>query len=83
MTDWKYSLRITHLFTEKEDKESIKKSMNDVADIIEKMPYLIDFDRQFDFREVEDIDEANELIDELYDYCDSNKIWVVPKGLDI
>lgn len=80
MKKWKHELRITHLFTENEDKESILKSMNSIANVIELKSYLDDFDNQFSFRDVDNLEEANDLINELYDYCDTNGIWVAPKG---
>jgi len=79
VTRWKRTLRITHLFTKSEDPKDIKESMNKVADVIEKFRPLENFDAVNDFRDCSDLDEANDLINQLYDYCDSNLIWVEPK----
>ena len=80
MTNWKHTLKITHLFTEKEDTESIRESMNKIADVIENKDFLEDFDYVWDFRGEDNLEEANNLINELYDYCDENKIWIEPNG---
>lgn len=78
MTHWKHILHITHLFTESEDPTDILQSMNKIADVIEKYEPLDGFDKVNDFRGCSDLNKANDLLNQLYDFCDNNHIWVEP-----
>lgn len=82
MANWKYRVRIKHLLTEEEDFESVQRSMNAIADIIEKEACFEDFDYSR-FRKIPEGDEvvgpvdyANRLIERMYNYADRRRIWI-------
>ena len=81
MKKWEYYVRIKHFLTEKEDHESIQKSMNAIADILDKQACFKGFDTS-KFRKIPAGDEffspveySNIALDEMYDYADTNRIW--------
>lgn len=81
--NWKYRVKIKHLMTDKEDDESIQKSMNDIADVLEKQSCFVRFNLIDKFRcipkgdeVVDSVSYANTLINRMYDYADENKIWI-------
>jgi len=83
MANWKYRVKIKHLFTEREDIDSIQESMNKVADILIKNPCFDKFLGIKNFRNIskgDDVitprDYANKLIEKLYDYADDRLIWI-------
>lgn len=86
MTAWQHNVKIRHLLTEKEDWQSIQDSMNAIADVLEKdkwfrafRPVIKEFrnipkeNNEFRFNPV---DYANDLLDDFWNYCDENEIWV-------
>ena len=82
MARWNYKVRIKHLMTDKEDYKSIKKSMNDIADVLDKEICFFGFNRK-EFRKIKkgdsvlsSLDYANKLIARMYDYADSHRIWI-------
>ena len=78
---WKRKIKIKHLFTKNEDWESVQKSMNDIADVLDK-EYLPRFStKKFrnipkDNEYIEPVEYANKLLDKLYDCADANRIWI-------
>jgi hypothetical protein len=77
--NWKHKLKIKHLFTENEDPESVDKSMRAIAEVIKQSPFMAGFDITDFYNCLEEEDScnfANQLLDDLYDYADFNKIWV-------
>ena len=85
MANWKHHIHLKELFTDKEDYESVKKSMNEVADRIEKDNHFDSLDKKFikKFRKIpkgdeffKPIDYANKLLSTLYDFADYEKIWI-------
>jgi len=84
--NWIHRVKIRHLFTNKEDWDSVQKSMSAIADVIIKKNFFLGFmnDAQdFRFRNIPKGDEffspcdyANKLLDRLYDYADQNRIWI-------
>lgn len=85
MTDWKYTLKFKHLFTN-DPKESYEVSQK-IAKQIEKFYqqnnnedlYLEFKDLAEAFRDIENIGDVtgqvNTLLDELYDACDFHRVW--------
>jgi len=80
---WKNRVVAKHLFTEEEDYDSVQKSMNDIADVLEKEPCFSGFEIIINFRKLPKgngvlkvVDYANALIDEMYDFADQNAIWI-------
>lgn len=76
MANWKHKVQFKHLLTEDKSPEAILKAMNGMADILEKNPIFNDFSEHYDFRGIDELACANELIESLYDYCDFERIWL-------
>jgi len=77
--NWKQKLEIKHLLTGKEDPEAVDNSMRAIADVIKTKEFMTGFDHRDFYNVLDDIDPlnfANQSLDDLYDYCDFNKIWV-------
>jgi len=82
MANWKHRVKVRHLFTENEDHESIKKSMKQIVEVLEKEPCFKYFDLK-KFKRIPKgddvfgpVDYANKLISKMYDYADDNLIWI-------
>jgi len=75
MSNWKHKIQLTHLFTDSEDADSVRESMNRIAAVLEQDPFFRGFCYE-SFKEVENLNYANGLINRLYDYADSNRIWI-------
>lgn len=82
MANWRTKVKIRHLFTEKEDYESVQESMNKVADVLEATGAFKYFDTK-KFRKIKKGDEvvgpvdyANKLLNRMYNYADDNLIWI-------
>lgn len=82
MAQWNKKLQLKHLFTENEDHESVQKSMNAVADEIDKAHLMPPFSTK-KFRSIpagdeyfSPVDYANKLLDKLYDYADEYRVWI-------
>jgi hypothetical protein len=82
MANWKHRIKIKHLFTENEDYESVQKSMNAVADVLEKDSFFKYYNVK-KFRKIPKgddvfgpVDYANKLIEQMYNYADDNLIWI-------
>jgi hypothetical protein len=82
MGNWIHRVKIKHLFTEKEDYESIQESMNAIADVLKRSGCFFRFDLK-KFRNIPKGDEvfgpadyANKLLARMYDYADDNQIWI-------
>jgi hypothetical protein len=80
---WKHRVTLKHLLTEKEDHESIQRSMNALADVLDKDPWFYAFAAKARFRKIprgDDIiapvDYANKLMARMYDYADEKRIWI-------
>lgn len=80
---WLHKVKVKHLITEDEDYESVKKSMNEVADILSKEECFKDFtsiEKFKNFPKEEDeedfVEYANDLLDEMYEYADAWRIWI-------
>lgn len=84
MARWDYKVKIKHLFTEAEDHQSIQKSMNEIADVLQRDPFISwNFRPLKKFRSIPKGDEtfgpvdyANRLLEKLYDFADSERIWI-------
>jgi len=79
---WKSGVKIKHLMTKDEDHESVQRSMNAIADVLDKAPSFRRFDTSL-FREIPEsdgffsaVEYANHLIDRMYDFADAHRIWI-------
>ena len=82
MTNWQSRVKIKHLLTDDEAPEAVRASMASIAEVIEATPSFRNFNTGR-FRLIPDgngimseCDFANRLMDELYDYADSRRIWI-------
>ena len=73
---WFHRVRIKHLMTSSDDAESVQKSMNAIAEVLEHNPVFEHFTKTHLFRNQDDLKAANRLLDDFYDYCDTRRIWV-------
>jgi hypothetical protein len=85
MARWEHRIRIKHLLTDKDDRQSLDKSMNAIADVLERSGLFRDFEFLPTFRSIPPgegdavigpRDYANRLLEWMYDFCDSKRIWV-------
>ena len=81
-TGWRHRVAIRHLFTKKEDLDSIRDSMCQIADALEASGLFKGFDTS-PFRNIpqgDDIfsplDYSDRLLNKMYDYADYNRIWI-------
>jgi len=83
MMQWKYRVKIKHLFTKEEDWNTVQSTMKKIAKALEnescfsffaevKKFYKIPKDNEF----ITPIEYANKLISRMYDYADANQIWI-------
>jgi len=73
---WKHEIRLKQFYTSATDWTSVLGSMNRVADALASNPLFDEFWALGAFRVQGDLVLANELLDELYDYCDDRRIWI-------
>ena len=82
MAGWVHRVKIKHLFTEQEDLASVTASMNNIADVLAPDHFFTAFDVQAlrtipqGDRVFGPVDYANKLLDRVYDYADSKRIWI-------
>jgi len=82
MARWFFRVKLTHLFTEQEDYESVKKSMKEIADAIKAESCFSGFDTKkfYKIPKGDDVigalDYANKLISRMYDFADDRRIWI-------
>ena len=79
--NWKHTVRgIKDLITRNNDYESIQKSMEAMAEVLEKEPCFRGFDTTM-FHMIPDdddnaLDYADRLLDKMYDWADAHTIWI-------
>ena len=82
MAIWDHTLKIKHLLTDKQDYESIQKSMSAIAKVIASAPFMHGFPL-YGWCSIPEgdgvfgpVDYANKLLAKLYDFADSQRIWI-------
>ena len=82
---WTHHIKIKHLLTKSEDHNSIQKSMSAIHDVITASDCFILFPQEIlkKFKHIpkgdaiiSPCDYANKLLALVYDYADSNSIWI-------
>jgi len=73
--EWAHRVQVKQFMTAHEDSGSIALSMNQIADALEEHPLFENFELPV-FRDRLTLAEANDLLDDFYDYCDAHEIWV-------
>ncbi len=83
MGRWVHRIKVKHLFTENEDWESIQTSMTQIGNILERTPCFLGFEGVDRFKRIphgdeffKPIDYANKLLEEMYAFADTNRIWI-------
>lgn len=75
-TEWQRKVKIKHLLTRDETPDAVRKSMNAIYAVLRSTLAFKDFDMLDFFRECDDLEEANGLLDLMYDYANENLIWI-------
>ncbi len=82
MTIWNHVVELKYLFTENEDYGSVVDSMAKIADELDTLSCFKNFDYS-EFRNIpkgdkrfSHLDYANDMINDLYNYADTNRIWI-------
>lgn len=73
---WQHQVRLKHLMTLSADWQSVSKTMSQIAAVLSANPLFDAFPAQREFWREGDLDRANDLLDQLYDFCDEHRIWV-------
>jgi hypothetical protein len=81
---WKYTIDISlqhklyqqGKLTLEELKKQVSKIFLDAANVLDKERWiaLVDFSRSFLL--VEDIDEYDDVLEQVYDWADTNRVWI-------
>lgn len=75
---WTNEIKIKDFLNEDSSPEHIKEVGNKIADVIEKAEFMGKFPREKieAFRKAEEEICFNDLLDDLYNFCDYHRIWV-------
>ncbi len=79
---WKIKVKgLRNLLSNNDSNEEAKKASNKIVKLITNNPRYLNafrnFDRLYDFANyVETTTELNDLLNDMYDYCDKNSIWI-------
>lgn len=78
MREWKETLNIKRYLTKSEKPEDILRSMQSIARELARSRV---FREQYDglleeMKVVDDVDDANAMLGEMYDIADQNRIWL-------
>ena len=74
---WKTRVKVKNHFTLSSDPASVMRSMQKIAATLQTYPTLFDDFQQLGcFAAALDLETANHLLDDLYDYCDEQGIWL-------
>jgi|GEM_PF-3045698 len=78
MGNWKHRVKIKDLLDEDESPEAVSKSLNAIADRLEKSGLFKGFPYIERMRTETDINLANDLLSHMYDYADGpyRRIWI-------
>lgn len=74
--EWMHRVQVKQYMTPHEDRASVCLAMNQIADVLEDNPLFENFFGLTLFRDNLSLAEANDLLDDFYDYCDTHDIWV-------
>lgn len=80
MSRWKHSVELKDLLEIADDADLTDDDVNHIGnkihERISKLECFNDFDIIDEFKEVYDIEDFDNIIEELYDYADYNRIWI-------
>ena len=78
MTNWLHTIKVKHLLDEEETlqvkTEKFWKCIKDRKSIMQE--FIDEFECQFSPESIESVEDFDELLSCLYDFCDFNLIWV-------
>ena len=73
---WEHRIDVERFLTMEESPEAVRESMDNIYRVLKSHPCFNDFEMLDLFREEDDLEEANDLLNEMYDYADANLIWI-------
>lgn len=76
---WRHTLRIKHLIGPETDIESVHRTATKIDEVLQATPFMAewpDLDTAFKPGDIEDVDDLNFALEQLYDFCDHQLIWV-------
>ena len=78
--NWVYSISFRHLITSSNDPFIIMESMQDLVEFLEQHDFMGEFLVVWgeSFRGCDDLEYANDLMEELWNFCDDHDIFVEP-----
>jgi len=75
---WKRKIKLKHIIDSRPelmDEDDVPINIvEELCEILDKDPELAIFAN--DLRDCQIVQEFNDMIDDIYDYCDDNKIWI-------
>lgn len=74
---WQRTIQVKHLLTDEDDltPEQIRATGQAIAKILAHVP-LFDEEIIANFEQVDDLDEFNSILEDMYDECDNLRVWV-------
>lgn len=80
MRQWKYKVKIKHLLIDEvhmKDPDDLSATMKKIGETLSMHKCFNDFEYIGDFQDhFEDLEDANYLLDDMYDYADREGIWI-------
>ena len=73
---WKHEVKVKQHFTTESDAFSVGTCMIRVGEVLQASGLFADFKELPRFFVEDDMEVANVLLDDLYDYCDARGIWL-------
>lgn len=78
IVEWRYHRNINQFIRAdgKPTSEKVRTTCNSVAELVENDPIFEEFEYRYDFRNMDDLEEADSLLAELYNFADQHLIWL-------
>lgn len=78
IVEWRYQRNINQFIRNGSEptSEKVRITCNNIANLIENDPIFKEFEYRYDFRNMDDLEEADSLLANLYDFADQHLIWL-------
>jgi hypothetical protein len=73
--NWRHTVRIKDLLSRDDSDENAQRIATVVVERLRNTRFMQGFRLRF-FERVETVDDFNDAMNHLYDFCDANAIWV-------
>lgn len=74
---WRAKVDINPILQQYHDEElSFEEVRDKVVEVIENNPIFASFPQRGDFRQTEDVESFDDVLEKLYDYADIERIWL-------